>query len=123
MCTNKQLLIYSNIIFVIGFIYLLFNDKKKDSLLLLFIGIISLLYHIYETNNLYALDILAGVIVFIYIYCNYKEFIYYLPLIILFIYYCLTFIIYYKNRIIHAYMHSLWHILVCIYIVYIIMQK
>jgi uncharacterized membrane protein len=49
MCINKRLLVYSNIVFIISFIYLLFNDRKLESILLLLIGIISSLYHTYET--------------------------------------------------------------------------
>lgn len=123
MCINKRLLVYSNIVFIISFIYLLFNDKKIESILLLLIGIISSLYHTYETNHLYIMDVLFCLIIFLYIYCNYKEFIYYLPLILLTIYYIITYISYYHDKTLYAYMHSIWHILACVFIIYLFTRK
>ena len=123
MCVNRRLLVYSNIVFIISFVYLLFNDKKMESILLLIIGIISSLYHTYETDHLYAVDLLISSIIFIYIYCYYKEFIYYLPLILLTIYYIISYLSYYRDITIYVYMHSIWHILACIFIIYLFTRK
>jgi hypothetical protein len=123
MCIYKNLLVYSNIFFIISFLYLFFNKKKYESILILFIGIISSLYHTYETTQLYLLDMIISFSIFIYLYHKYKEFFYYIPLFLLSLYYFITYFLYYYNVKIYALMHSIWHILVCIYIVYIIMQK
>jgi hypothetical protein len=123
MCINKRLLVYSNIVFIISFIYLLFNNKKIESILLLLIGIISSLYHTYESNHLYAVDVLFGLLIFLYTCYYYKDCIYFLPLILLSIYYIITYASYYYDETIYAYMHSIWHILACVYIIYLFTRK
>jgi hypothetical protein len=123
MCIYKNLLVYSNIFFIISFLYLLFNKKKFESFLILFIGIISSLYHTYETHHLYLLDMIVAFFIFLYLYHKYKECFYYIPLFLLLLYYFITYFSYYYDVKIYALMHSVWHILVCIYCVYIIMQK
>lgn len=123
MCINRRLLVYSNIVFIISCIYLLFNDKKIESILLLLIGIVSSLYHTYETAYLYAIDVLFCLIIIIYIYINYKEFIYYLPLILLTIYYIISYISYHHDKTVYSYIHSIWHILACAFIIYLFTRK
>ena len=122
MCIYKNLLVYSNLVFVIAFIYLLFNKKNHECIMLLLIGIISALYHTYETDHLYLLDVFVAISIFIFLYLKYKANFNYVPLLILLLYYIVTYISYYYNIKAYSIMHTLWHLFVCIYVVHIIMK-
>ena len=117
MCINKDLLIYSNIVFFI-LVFLLIKKKYNNINAVLILGIISLCYHITEHDMLYACDILIGCISMFYILnkCN-KKINYWIILLIL-VFYFISFIIYYYDKILHAYLHSIWHTVICMYILY-----
>ena len=122
------LTLISNLLYLIGSIYLLNKNIFVEGILFFIIFIISHIYHLNINNNLWRnIDITAASIGFIYIFIRYhskifnKENIKYLLLLLLV--YVVGFGCYYIDiygHSIYCFIHSLWHIFSVFYILYII---